>query len=745
MSYLWDKVRRRNADGPGAQLHGLLKSGIKDGFKKKELADWQLEVINQDKLFDAFMRANIDYKGQLCSAYSEHGYGAKVDVKADFGEMLCPGVGLSLAAKASVSAERTRYFLLLVGRQPRSLERLTTHSPICLLCLDGAATKLKVSLGAEVGIKTPKVPTSNLPECAAFTLEASATASAEVAYSGTRLFLRDPTPRFYPRWDDHWLKTDFSALIGPGGKREIKEDMLEFLDHEPGLRGLKPEKRAWTTLLKGQVSTAALEKALRKALQLLADQDAFPDAVKRTQLANKISYLLAEMRAHKDYQPGFFLGARKALTETELAAQVQAQGASGQGLSAAELSRRNSKLCFLDLWSHAPEAQASAVAKASASLSLKAPTKIGERAQTEKEIAEKKKPKAFAEIDWGVGVSSAQSVEGKAAIEGSFKYTTYRYQTYVRDDKDPSHILIATQDTVITYKQIKGTASVTAKLSATATALGTERGLEEKYEVKREKTFYNAMSYVSAIVYWSPGSAAPGRTGPIDVKAETGSGYSFGHSVLASVLVEKHQAYTSKGRVQGKFVDPDEDAAAYLGALAASLRVSTEDLIDFVRSCEPALGEAKGAVLVESCFAAPSPSQTLLVKAEIPDGDPARIRLLPDRATGSFRRAMIKSGAGGQDRSSAAHPHLQAIRLRVRKADKASDTKVKFKLGFSVLDNKVGIELTGVDRAGSEGIADLATYWFPPYHHFNDADGSSEVARFLGHEAAVPPVALLHQ
>ena len=40
MSYLWDKVRRRNADGPGAQLHGLLKSGIKDGFKKKELVSY---------------------------------------------------------------------------------------------------------------------------------------------------------------------------------------------------------------------------------------------------------------------------------------------------------------------------------------------------------------------------------------------------------------------------------------------------------------------------------------------------------------------------------------------------------------------------------------------------------------------------------------------------------------------------------------------------------------------------------
>ena len=37
--------------------------------------------------------------------------------------------------------------------------------------------------------------------------------------------------------------------------------------------------------------------------------------------------------------------------------------------------------------------------------------------------------------------------------------------------------------------------------------------------------------------------------------------------------------------------------------------------------------EMKGAVLVESCFAAPSPGQTLMVKAEIPDGDQARIRL----------------------------------------------------------------------------------------------------------------------
>ena len=55
-----------------------------------------------------------------------------------------------------------------------------------------------------------------------------------------------------------------------------------------------------------------------------------------------------------------------------------------------------------------------------------------------------------------------------------------------------------------------------------------------------------------------------------------------------------------------------------------------------------------------------------------------------------------------------------------------------------------------MDQAGSEGIADLYTFWVPPYHGYNhfNPDGGADLAkavRFLGFDAAVPPVALLHQ
>lgn len=770
---LLNKFRPRTQDNPGSNLHGLLK-GTQQETLKEQMRDWQLEVISQDSLFDAFMKSNIDYKGQLCSAYSEHGYGLKADVGVDFGAVMCPGSTVSLSASAS--GERTRYFLLVVGRQPRSLERLVTHSPICLLCLDGASTKVKLSLGAEVGFKTPKVPGINLPECASFTLEASATASAEVAYTGTRLFLRDPAPRFYPSWDDNWLKADFSALIGPGGKREIKDDMLGFFDQDPHLKRFKPEKGLFTKALGGHQSTKSLEKGLRAALAFIETPGAYPDAVKRVKIANKISYLLAEMQAYKSYDASFFLGNRKTLTETEIAAQVKAFGT--HGVTAEDLMRRNSKLCFLDLWSHSPEANASVQAKATASFSVGVGDTVLVDAESEESeesdttessesatSEDEEDPEPLAKIDWGAKVSVGGSAEAKVGIEGSYKHTAYRYQTFVRDDKDPTHLLIATQDTIITYKQIQGAASLTAQLEAKAELLGRSRSKEipllgrkkdpkEEPGLKKEKVFYNAMSYVSGIVYWSPPPWTVGRAGPIDIKAETGSGYSFGQSAVARVLVDHYAAYTQNGQRRGRFLNPDRAAAAYLRTLAASLRVSVDDLLVFLGSCRDTLvalysrpdGDEGQAVLIEASYAAPSPGQTLMVKGEIPDGDPAKVRLLTDGTRGSFRRAMIEAGNGGKNPTAAPHPNLQALRLRVRRADTTDNTAVKFKLGFGFSGNTAGIELSGVDRAGSEGIADLATYWFPPYHSYNKgSDATAGVARFMGHEAGVPAVALLHQ
>lgn len=775
---LFDGFRKKVTGNPGANLHGLLKSQHEETLRDS-MEGWQLEVITQDHLFDAFMRNSVDYKGQLCSGYSEHGYGAKADVSFDFGEILCPG--LTASVSGSVGGERARYFLLIVGRQPRSLERMTTINPICLLCLDGASTKIKVSLGGEIGIKTPEVPGVDLPECASFTLEAGATASAEVAYTATRLFLRDPSPRFYPSWNDTWLKADFSALIGPGGKREIKEDMLAFFDADPQLKQFKPEKGLFTKLSGGHQSTKSLETALRKALALVQSPHAYPDATMRTRLANKISYLLAEMQAFKSYDANFFLGVRKTKTEMELAAKTKEQGTK---VSAEDLLRRDSKLCFLDLWSHQPEANAGVRVYATASfeVELGATTLVegqkessedggdggGDGGSESSDTEDGGEPDPIASIDWGVKAGVGAEAEAKVGIEGSYKHTAYRYQTFMRDDHDPTHLLVATQDTVITYKQIVGSASLNAKLYAQAEALGREIGKEvpligrkknpdEESGLKKEKVFLNAMSYTSAIVYWNP-VWVTGRPGPIDIKAETGSGFSFGQSAMARVLVQRIAAYCRNPQFRGVFPNPDPAAAAYLRTLAASLRVSLEDLVIFLNSCRNMLvslysrvgADRDQAVLIESSFASPGPGEHFMVKGEIPGGDPARIRLLSDGHKGSFRRAMIKAAAGGQDKTSQPLPNLQAMRIRVRRADTLDKSAIKFKLGFEVLGTGIGIELTGVDRAGSEGIADLWTYWFPPYHSYNIGGASrgrpgADMARFFGHEAAVPPVALLHQ
>jgi hypothetical protein len=84
--------------------------------------------------------------------------------------------------------------------------------------------------------------------------------------------------------------------------------------------------------------------------------------------------------------------------------------------------------------------------------------------------------------------------------------------------------------------------------------------------------------------------------------------------------------------------------------------------------------------------------------------------------------------------------HLQSMRLRFRIQDVKSDDKDRFPIGFTVAGTGAKVTLKEIERAGSEGIVDLATAWYrdgkiqPPKHHPQD-----------DYETGVPPVILLCQ
>lgn len=100
-------------------------------------------------------------------------------------------------------------------------------------------------------------------------------------------------------------------------------------------------------------------------------------------------------------------------------------------------------------------------------------------------------------------------------------------------------------------------------------------------------------------------------------------------------------------------------------------------------------------------------------------------------------KALMKEFLSGQSHK----PRKpQSIRLRYRLADRAHSDSTPFKLGFKIFDTGIGIQLASVDRAGAEGIVDLATVWFDDQLSALSVTNPEAV-----YESAVPPVTLFCQ
>jgi hypothetical protein len=236
------------------------------------------------------------------------------------------------------------------------------------------------------------------------------------------------------------------------------------------------------------------------------------------------------------------------------------------------------------------------------------------------------------------------------------------------------------------------------------------------------------MSYVSGVAYWFSEGDNP-------VLHDVGSGYSLGQSCsLPNILALG--TYNSSGELTLK---TDPATTAYCQALGRRLGVTAEHVKTFLQGGGLTMCEALSfdpnlqpdAVLIEASFSA---RPTLKWRKTLRGANTKQID--------DFRGAMIEAGKATRERS------LEAIRLRYRIADSANRDETKFKLGFKLLGNGAGIVLSSVDRAGSEGVVDLATVWFNNLARFNTVKSRND-ADWLpvteAYERAVPPVALLSQ
>lgn len=221
-------------------------------------------------------------------------------------------------------------------------------------------------------------------------------------------------------------------------------------------------------------------------------------------------------------------------------------------------------------------------------------------------------------------------------------------------------------------------------------------------------------------------------------------------------------------RAFDKVVSKHEDPATTMLQVAAThLNVPLPKLQDFIASCVGAIqaevNAKTSAVLIESSFALDETHGFDFVADMVPLEEQRLLRLSSETCVPTPDKDLLKTMlAAGAARG---HDTLQAIRLRVRRADttqESAERRTKFKLGLK-LGVEVGIELASIERAGHEAVVDLATHWVavpgsapqaaaPSGGKVRPSERLKKIAtRALGakrhesHDAAVPPVALLHQ
>jgi hypothetical protein len=231
----------------------------------------------------------------------------------------------------------------------------------------------------------------------------------------------------------------------------------------------------------------------------------------------------------------------------------------------------------------------------------------------------------------------------------------------------------------------------------------------------------------------------------VEVDALSGTGVAFGESFVVGNLRSLYArileapasstATTPEGLLEelARSGTPKTGAVddAQLCAIAEQLHVPPAKLLEFLEDEEVRYGvlasrfDPKGAVLLEATFRSTAPKLNVRCYTDADDVFQASL----DAATSDTLFGAIGS-------------EPESMRLRYRRRDVATNDRTLFKLGFDkVQGNSLKITLERVDRAGHDGVVDLATVFFDQglkaLH-----EGGDPAAAYAG---AVPPAALFTQ
>lgn len=727
-------------------------------------------IIASSHIFDYFIKDGLEVRGQYQSCYDLLGTGVKVDVTMDF----APIPGLKLSASGSMSAKRCSATFVGVyvhkSNEDTTDPHYTYEAPICFARMVGAYTEIEVEAAVEAGLKIP----NPLPEVSgvdaiddivSWELKAKATAKLQGGYKYLHLRVSDPDPQHYS--DPASLRHDFSRLLGRG-KAEVKRKICTFLNRksrheatskyfprpdryfgtpsvenlvnslEEGILALSKQSRR-TNYEKWLLSTG--RKHLENLKTLVAADESDPIDRARELIFKFVEPLYDEVKYERNWPFGHISAndLKKHLDTriNEIAEQRAVTGTLPRRLHrfvarAKKLQARlrpyleemdSARDCSLAFVSH--EGELGFEASAEAKLTVKLKSGQGEKQKGDSTKGENDKNQKDG-LKKGQKELSANAL--LVAAHGGIRRATYRFQSYANANKRDSagkktvdsRRVIMTQDTVITYTR---THLDLAKFELVGGEKDDKKSpwQPEWAKEKSEAATIDSMSYVSAVAFWyhDKNEKKPALHG-------TGSGYTFGQSVLIENIVQQAAdadeiadersndklicalAITKDGWAQ---LRNDDAAVDYRTRLAHELRVPRWQLEDFlekqgISACYDLLQDPNfevDAVLIEASFGA-TPQLAYHEKEGV---------------LGAFREKLVNDHIAQYAKYNPATDggkpevgDLHAIRLRYRIADQVVNDKERTSLGLKWAGVGAGFTLTKIDRAGSEGVFDVATVWF---------------------------------
>lgn len=346
------------------------------------------------------------------------------------------------------------------------------------------------------------------------------------------------------------------------------------------------------------------------------------------------------------------------------------------------------------------------------------------------------------------GASAELAAEISAGISGGSKTATARFQTSCLAVKkgapnDPPTRIYTTYDTSIRYSHLIFDRKL--QVAAKGAVLG-KGGEWTPEDLNRQKetplcNSLNRMRYRCAVAVWTPPEWSTWGA-PTEVEPFSGSGVVFGESVSVENL---RGVYT---RLDEDYTFPPD--IKYLVVIAKTLHVDVSVLVDFLNKAEVrsvieghSMGTVEGSkekisvrrsssLFIEAAFKVPS-ALTESVRLQCGERNVAGRRMitLQDDMAAPFFRAVENAD------------HLlrnfpDSLRLRYRRTDFDEKSRTLFPLGFNIAGTSFGLKLENVEKAGSDAIVELVS-WYP-----TSAAGSNPSQRDA-YEAAVPPAVLFAQ